>query len=96
MHCGLCDVTHGLHVRERQEWRERRSSLGVPFTAYHLDDRPADVAAACPEAPCVVAHTDGGIVPLLDPAAIDACAGSPDALVAAVRAAAGERGLTLG
>jgi hypothetical protein len=93
-HCGLCEITHG-RLRERQDWREQRLRLPVPFEAVHLDERSVDVARACPAAPCVVAHTDDGLVPLLEPAAIDACAGRGEALVAAVVRAARDRGLTL-
>jgi hypothetical protein len=93
-HCGLCDITHGLRLRERQEWREQRVRLRVPFEAVHLDERSHAVGRVCPLAPCVVAHTDVGLVPLLAPAEIDACAGSGEALVAAIGRAASERGLT--
>ena len=92
-HCGLCDITHGLRLHERREWREQRARLPVPFDAVHLDERSPEVAAACPDAPCVLAHTDDGLVPLLGPDEIDACSGSGDRLVAAVERAAAERGL---
>lgn len=93
-HCGLCDVTHGLRLRERAEWRERRALLPVPFETVHLDDRSPNLVRACPTAPCVLAHTDEGIVSLLGPAEIDACAGSVEALLAAVDRAADARGLS--
>ena len=93
-HCGLCDITHGLRLRERQDWREQRARLPVPFEAVHLDERSVEVGHACPVAPCVVAHTDDGLVPLLAPTDIDACAGSGEALVAAIGRAAREHGLT--
>jgi hypothetical protein len=95
-HCGLCDITHGLHLRERAEWREQRARLPVPFETLHLDERPPEVARACPAGPCVLAHTDDGVVPLLGPAEIDACAGSVEALLAAVDRAAFARGLSFG
>lgn len=95
-HCGLCDITHGLRLRERQDWREQRARLPVAFEAVHLDERSVELVRACPLAPCVVAHTDDGLVPLLAPADIDACAGSGEALVAAIGRAARERGLTFG
>jgi hypothetical protein len=95
-HCGLCDITQGLRVRERAEWREQRARLAVPFDTVHLDERPPEVARACPALPCVVAHADDGVVALLGPAEIDACAGSAEALLAAVERAAHARGLTFG
>jgi len=94
VHCGLCDITHGLWLRERAEWREQRVRLPVPFELVHLDERSPEVVRACPAAPCVLAHTDDGVVALLGPAEIDACAGGPQALVAAVERAVGARGLT--
>jgi hypothetical protein len=95
-HCGLCDITHGLRLHERKEWRVQRARLPVPFEAVHLDERSVEVGRACPQAPCVVAHTDDGLVQLLAPAEIDACVGSGEALVAAIGRAAGERALTFG
>jgi hypothetical protein len=94
-HCGLCDITHGLRLRERSAWREQRARLPVPFETVHLDERSPEVARACPAAPCVLAHTEDGVVPLLGPAEIDACAGSIEALLAAVDRAAGARGLAV-
>lgn len=93
-HCGLCDITHGLRLHERPDWRSRRRALPVPFETVHLDQRSAEVARVCPAAPCVLAHTDDGIVSLLEPEEIDACAGSAGALLAAVDRAAAARGLT--
>ena len=93
-HCGLCDITHGLRLHERSDWRSRRRALPVPFDTVHLDKRSTEVARACPAAPCVLAHTDDDIVPLLGPEEIDACAGSAEALLAAVDRAAVARGLT--
>jgi hypothetical protein len=93
-HCGLCDITHGLRLRERSDWRMERRRLSVPFETIHLDERTPDVARACPAAPCVLAHTDDGVVPLLGPAEIDGLAGSPEALITAVERAAAARGST--
>jgi hypothetical protein len=95
-HCGLCDITHGLRLHERADWREQRGQLTVPFEAVHLDERSSEIARACPAAPCVLAHTDGGLVALLGPAEIDACTGSGEALIAAITRAASARGLTFG
>lgn len=92
-HCGLCDITHGLRLRERAHWREQRTWLPVPFETVHLNERSLELALACPAAPCVLARTDDGLVSLLGPEEIDACAGSGEALLAAVEQAAGMRGL---
>lgn len=94
-HCALCDITHGL-VRERADWRACRATLSVEFATYHRDDQPDAVRAATGDrAPVVVAETDGGVVVLLDGAALDACAGSPERLIAAVSDALAAHDLTL-
>jgi len=67
----------------------------VPFDTFHRDDQPDAVrAAVAGAAPVVVAETeDGAIVPLLDAAALEACGGSVDALVAAAEGAVVAAGL---
>lgn len=92
-HCALCDITHGS-VRERRDWQACRAGLPVPFATFHRNDQPDAVRAALGDAaPAVVADTTAGIVPLLDATALDACAASPDALVAAIESAVAARGL---
>lgn len=94
-HCALCDITHGS-VRERPEWRACRSELAVTFTTYHRNDQPAALAAVTQDSlPVVAARIADAYVVLLGPAEIAACDGSPDELVAAVRAAALRLGVTL-
>lgn len=92
-HCGLCDITHGA-LRERADWRACRDALPVPFETYHRDGQPPAVRAAGEAAlPVVLAETaDGAYLRLLGPADLDACAGSPERLVAAVDAALGALG----
>ena len=90
-HCALCDVTHGL-VRPARRWREYRSSLPVPFDTFHRDDQPASTRALG-VVPVVAAETAAGTRVLLDPAALDQCAGSVDALAFAVAVAVDEAGL---
>jgi hypothetical protein len=88
-HCSLCDITHGS-IRERSDWKACRAGLPVPFATYHRDDQPEAVrTAVAGTAPVVVAETDGGMVPLLSPADLAACAGSVDRLVDALEQAAG-------
>jgi hypothetical protein len=92
-HCSLCDITHGL-VRERATWRDCRAGLGVAFETFHRDDRPDDVRAASDGvAPVVLADAGGVLVVLLGPDELEACAGSGDALVDALREAAAQHGL---
>ena len=87
-HCALCDITHGL-LRERATWRQRRSTLPVPFDTFHRDDQPDGVRGAGGAAPpVVVAETDDGrFLQLLEAHALAACEGSPERLVDAVEAA---------
>lgn len=86
-HCGLCDVTHGT-FRPRADWARAAATLDAPFVAFHRDDAPDDVRAAAAGAyPLVLVRTTSGVRRLLDAAAIDACQGSPEALVAAIRRA---------
>lgn len=90
-HCALCDITHGT-VREKASWRACRAQLPVPFRAVHLDERsPAEREASEGRTPCVLAHAGGAVDMLLGPEELDACAGSPDALVAAIGAALSAR-----
>ena len=94
-HCSLCDITHGT-FREKADWQACRSGLPIAFDTFHRDDQPEEVrSAVAGAAPVVVAETDdGAIVPLLDGAALDACAGSVDTLVTAVERAVADAGLT--
>ena len=74
-HCALCGLTHG-RVRERPAWRDFRASLPVPVRAFHLNDRPGDVAAASDRAaPAVVAHSGAEAVLLLDPEQLERIGG---------------------
>ena len=87
-HCALCEVTHGL-VRERPEWKQCRQTLAVPFAMYHLNDRPLAVSTACGGvAPVVLAETDDGMVLLLSPDGLSACAGSVERFASALLQAA--------
>jgi hypothetical protein len=92
-HCSLCDITHGS-VRQRPEWVTCRAGLPVPFDTYHRNDQPDAVRAASnATAPVVVAETEHGLTVLLNPAELDACKGSIDALVEAIEQSATRLGL---
>ena len=95
-HCSLCDVTHGTFRRKRG-WSACEQALPVPFVSYHLNDRPADVAAASGEAtPCVLARTASGELHMLvRPADLEACEGNPEALVGVMDRNAADLGLDL-
>ena len=93
-HCALCDITHGL-VRQRPAWRAARDELPVEFVTYHRDDQPDDVREAIGDRlPAVVAETASGVVVLLDGDDLEACGGDPKSLIAEVRRAVADRGLS--
>lgn len=93
-HCALCDITHGL-VRERTEWRAARDDLPVEFVTYHRDDQPDDVRDVIGDRlPAVVAETASGVTVLLDGSDLERCHSDPQSLVAEVRRAVTDRGLS--
>ncbi len=102
-HCALCDITHGT-FRRKSAWVSCADTLPVPFTTYHLDDRPPDVVAASEgSTPCVLARTvtdadsgPGVLRMLVDPTELEGCAGEPAALADAVVRNAAALGLDLG
>jgi len=92
-HCSLCDITHGV-VRAKPQWAACRAGLPVPFDTHHRNDQPDEVRRMADiRYPVVVAETTAGYVALLDDDALDRCAGSIDALVAAVETAVATLGL---
>ena len=92
-HCSLCDITHNS-VRERPNWTACRVGLPVPFDTFHRNDQPDAIRSAADDAaPVVVAETDTGLVLLLSPDDLEACAGSIDALVESIQRAAALLGL---
>ncbi len=92
-HCALCDITHGL-VRERDDWRASKLMLPVAFDCYHRNDQPSAVRAVSNDtSPIVVAATDRGLFVLVPPDELNACAGSPDALIASIESAVDSAGL---
>jgi hypothetical protein len=91
-HCALCDITHGT-FRERVDWQACRAGLAVPFDTVHRDELPRSLVGFGAAFPYVAAETEHGPVLLLDAEAIEACAGDPEALVAAVERAVDAHGL---
>jgi len=83
-HCALCSLTHG-RVREREAWRAFRASLPVPVRAFHLNDRPADVATASGgRAPAVVAHAGADAVLVLGRDELERIGGDLEAFAVAL------------
>ena len=83
-HCALCDITHGLFTR-RRDWVECSATLPAPFVAFHRNDAPDDVQrGAAGRFPCVMVRNASGVHMALDAAAIAACEGDPQRLIAAL------------
>ena len=71
-----------------------RAGLRAAFDTFHRDDQPDPIRAATADtASVVVAETADGVVMLLGPSELDAGAGSPERLVAAIDAAVQRSGL---
>jgi len=86
-HCSLCEVTHGL-FRRRSDWEACAVSLPAPFVAYHRNDAPSDVReTAAGSYPVVLGRHANGLTVLLTNDQIEACNGSPQVLVDALRTA---------
>lgn len=78
--CALCALTH-RGVVQRQEWGSCRAALGVPVEAHYRNRLEPAVAAAVGRAyPAVLARTAAGVVPLLGPGELAACAGVVETL----------------
>jgi hypothetical protein len=90
-HCALCDITHGT-FRRRSDWDRCAAGLPVPFATHHRDE--VDDLVAPP--PYVAAETDDGPVVLVDREDLEGLAASPEALMAAIEAAATAHGLAWG
>ena len=92
-HCALCDITHGK-VRERSDWKECKTSLPVTFDTFHRDDAPPEILNLPGlQLPIVVAQTESGFVPLLNPDDLSRCNGSPETLVEQISQSAEKLGL---
>jgi hypothetical protein len=91
-HCALCDITHSP-VRRKPEWDRMVAALGVPFELLHLNEMPADIAAATARhgSPVVLARLPRGRVePVLLPAELEVLGGSVQSFARALRAALGQ------
>ena len=94
-HCSLCEITHGS-IRERKDWRECRDAMPIPFDTVHRDESSLEVLEATEgKLPAVVALTPDRAVLLLGPEELEKCAGSPVALIDAVRESAGRVHLSI-
>ena len=92
-HCALCDITHGV-VRERTAWQTCRADLPIPFDTFHRDDQPANIRSALSGVvPAVAAETTAGVVMLVGPDELDACAGSTDRLIEVIKDRARQVGI---
>lgn len=88
-HCALCDITHSP-LRRKPEWDRMVATLGVPFQLLHLNEMPADIAAATARhgSPVVLARLPRGRVePVLLPAELEVLGGSVQSFSRALRGA---------
>ena len=94
--CSLCDVTHGLSLRERPAFRRCRERLRIRIDLRHRNEL-SDVErhAATDAFPAVLVEAGGATLRLLGPEELAPCAGDVEAFEAAVRGALARRGLTL-
>ena len=88
-HCALCDISHGKHVRPKQDWIEMVRRLPLPLDAVHLNEMDAPTAAlvSADNAPAIVYLDGSDDRILLDSAALEACDHSPKSLSDAIAAA---------
>ena len=95
--CALCDITHrGGGLRRNREWDQMVCNLDVPVDVVHLNERSTEVMEASAErTPCVLAHTDAGVVMLLDPKDLKAVGGDANAFAIALEKAVRDAGLRL-
>ena len=93
--CALCDITHGA-LRRKPAFDDAAGALEVPFELLHRDEQPLALAAVTAgQLPCVVSDQGGALAVLVERDALAECHGDPDALIAAIRAAATAQGLEL-
>ena len=91
-HCALCDLTHG-GVRKKASFCALEDRLPVPVKLVHLNERSEEVARFTDgRTACVIAHTDQGLVMLLDPQQLE-LGGSVDAFQQALQTAVEREGL---
>jgi hypothetical protein len=97
-HCALCDITHSP-VRRKPAWNRMVADLGLPFELLHLNEMPADIAAATARdgSPVVLARlSDGTVEALLRAEVLDGLGGSVDRFAQAVRTALAVRATSPG
>ena len=77
VHCALCDITHSP-VRRKKAWDEMVAGLGVPFTLFHLNEMPADVAevVATSGSPIVLVRDGRGLRVAMGPDELERMDGS--------------------
>lgn len=96
-HCALCDITHSP-VRRKPEWDRMVAGLGVPFELLHLNEMPADVAAATAihGSPVVLGRlSDGSVEAVLLAEDLEVLGGSVDAFARSVTGAMHRRAATV-
>ncbi len=90
----VTDRSAGL-VSEKQEFRDCKLALRVPFTTFHLNDQPPAVAAVTKGAAPVVLTDCGvdGLVVLLSADELERCDGNVQAMLDKMRERCAELGM---
>lgn len=88
-HCALCDLTHGMKINGRADFRACAAALPVPFELFHRNDQPDEVRPhTSGNLPCVISvFSDGFMKIAITAKELDACAGNVDRLEALLFAA---------
>lgn len=83
--------TDGIDARITLNCRRQRAQAAASIV--HLNERDNQVRAASEgHTPCVLAHTDNGLIRLLGPVELDAADGDVERFATALRAAAARAG----
>ena len=86
-HCSLCDITHGL-AGKKSAFARCEQRVGIPIELVHLNERSEELLGFTQgKTPCVVGHTDCGLVMLLDAETLEQLSGSVSAFESALQAA---------
>ena len=85
-HCSLCDITHGLSIKGKDEWIELVKSFPIPVETRHLNELDEDIYNLVKDnAPCIVYVDDNESKIILDENELDSCNKDPKILFSLLR-----------
>jgi hypothetical protein len=87
-HCALCDLTHGLKLRGRDDFKRCATQLPVPIDLFHRNDQPEEFRPlTVNRLPCILAiRSDGAASIVVTAEELDACNKNVDQLERLLRA----------